>query len=47
MENFFAKTKEEAIEGVEGTAEGLSFAVAKKRLEQNGKNVLNFKLVLI
>ena len=43
MENFFAKTKEEAIEGVEGTAEGLSFAAAKKRLEQNGKNVLKQK----
>lgn len=43
MENFFAKTKEEAIEGVEGTVEGLSFAVAKKRLEQNGKNVLKQK----
>lgn len=43
MENFFAKTKDETIEGVGASVEGLSYAVAKKRLEENGKNVLRQK----
>ena len=43
MENAFSKTAEEIFEQTQSSVVGLSYQTAKKRLEENGKNVLATK----
>ena len=40
MESFFTKTSGETLEKVSSSAQGLSHAEAKKRLDHDGKNEL-------